>query len=212
MGDVTVKRWVLECNIREKVGFVLADHGGADVLADGGDVTFGDMNIPGVDDLDLTTFNDDALTALAAFVAEEQRRRALLRGDLPALIEDGFSRGFGRGNNVADPWVADGILIAPGGKFDKSSASHNCTFVRVSDRWVWESSEKLEDEIRRTQGQQQSMRSVTLVVVHEGDKIDVLSSRARNGVHELQQVRSFVYEAGDLVMVDARTVRSSSHR
>jgi hypothetical protein len=170
------------------------------------------MSRPETGDHELTELEDSELVSLAASIAEEIRRRAMLRGDLPALLENGFARGFGQKNTVSDPWVVEGILVAPGGKFDRSATSHLCTFVRVKDRWVWESSEKLEDEIRRPQGAAQSMCSVTLVVLHEGDQVDVLTSRARAGVHELQSVRSFVYQNGDLVMVNARTVRTSQHR
>ena len=161
---------------------------------------------------DLGLCGDDELIHFAALIADEQRRRALERGDLPELIDDAFDKGFGSGNKVGEPWVRDGILVAPGGKFEKSPMSHRCTFVRVADDWVWESSQKIHDEIRHLPGVGSSMRSITLLSMNEGDKVDVLTSRTRSGVHELLEVRSFVYHNGELSMTTSRTVRSSGHR
>lgn len=165
-----------------------------------------------LDGMNLAALDEGQLIHLAALVGDELRRRALERGDLPELIDDAFERGFGSGTTVKDPWVRDGLLVAPGGKFEKSASSHRCTFVRVQDQWVWESSQRIQDEIRNVPGPGSSMRSVTLVTVNEGDKVDVLSSRTRGGVHELMEVRSFLYRGGELEMVTARTVRTSGHR
>ena len=165
-----------------------------------------------VERLDLASMADDELIHLSALIGDELKDRAFQRGDLQELINNAFDHGFGSGVKVLQPWMHDNILIAPGGKFEKSALSHRCTFVRVQDQWVWESSQKLQDEIRNVAGPGSSMRSVTLIALNEGDKVDMLSSRTRSGVHELQEVQSFVYTDGKLEMIVARTVRSAGHR
>lgn len=160
----------------------------------------------------LTTFSSDDLLHISALVSDELRRRAFERGDLDALQARGFEFGFPAPQRVADPVAHEGVLIAPGAKYEKSPLSHRCTFVRVGDHWVWESPNKLSDEIRNLPGSGSSMRSVTLVALNEGDRIDVLTSRTRQGVHELVEVRSFVYRGSSLEMTDSRTVRTSGHR
>jgi len=162
--------------------------------------------------LDLGGCDDGELIHLAALISDEQRQRALQRGDLPELIDDAFDKGFGTGHKVEMPWVREGLLVAPGGKFEKSQMSHRCTFVRVQDDWVWESSQKIHDEIRHLPGAGSSMRSVTLLTLNEGDKVDVLTSRTRSGVHELLEIHSFVYHNGSIEMTTARTVRNANHR
>ena len=162
--------------------------------------------------IDMGLCSDGELIHFAALIADEQRRRAFERGDLPELIDDAFDKGFSSGNKVGKPWVRDGILVAPGGKFEKSPMSHRCTFVRVADDWVWESSQKIQDEIRHLPGAGSSMRSITLLTMNEGDKVDVLTSRTRSGVHELLEVQSFIYHNGELDMTTSRTVRSAGHR
>ena len=172
----------------------------------------GNDGIKEIENFDLELFDDGELIHFAALVADEQRRRALQRGDITEMIADAFDKGFGSGNKVAIPWITDNILIAPGGKFEKSPMSHRCTFVRVADDWVWESSQKIHDEIRYLPGAGSSMRSITLLTMNEGDKVDVLTSRTRSGVHELLEVQSYIYHNGELDMTTSRTVRSAGHR
>lgn len=162
--------------------------------------------------IDIAGSSDARLAELAHLIAQEQHRRAIESGDVDALIEEGFALGFGPGaDTVKDPWVRDGILIAPGGRFDRSASAHRCSFVRVGEGWVWEHGAKLHDDIRRASSKSE-MRSVTLVALREGDKIDLVTSKARNGGHQLQQARSFVYTNGTLNLVNSREVRINSHR
>lgn len=150
----------------------------------------------------------DALVVLRA----EQSRRALASADPLALIEDGFRRGFDSKGLPKDPWMTDGILVAPGAKLDKSAMSHLCGFVRISGSWVWEAANKVEDDVRHLPGPRQQMRSVTLVAVPDGEAVDLVLCRTRAGVHELTGVRSFVVTGGTLELISARTVRVDGHR
>lgn len=156
--------------------------------------------------------SDDELLHVSILINDEIKRRAYESGELPSLTESGFERGFTGINQVKDPWVFNGILVAPGGKFEKSPMSHKCSFVQVQERWVWESNQRISDDIRNLPGPGSSMRSVTLVAIQEGDKIDVLSSRARNGAHQLIEVRSFVYHNGALILENSRSVKGKNHR
>lgn len=150
----------------------------------------------------------DALVVLRA----EQERRALAAADPGALIEDAFQRGFDSKGLPKDPWITDGILVAPGAKLDRSAMSHLCGFVRVGSSWVWEAQNKLEDDVRHLPGARQQMRSVTLVAVPDGEAIDLVLCRTRAGVHELTGVRSFIVSGDSLELISARTVRVDSHR
>lgn len=161
-------------------------------------------NPDGIDDTDLV----DAIAVLIA----EQSRRALARADVPAVIEDGFRRGFSSKGEAADPWLVDGVLVAPGVKTERSSNAHTCTFVRVGQQWVWEADDRVDDVIRNSSTPRNQMRSVTLVAAPEGTTVDQITSKARNGQHELVAVRSFIVASGKLELVSARAVRGSGHR
>ena len=153
----------------------------------------------------------ELVEAIAVLIAE-QSRRSLARADVPAVIEHGFNVGFSNKGEANDPWLTDGILVAPGVKTDRSANAHTCTFVRVGQQWVWEAHDRVEDVIRNSVQAKAQMRSITLVAAPEGTSVDKITSRARNGKHELMSVRSFVVSAGQLELVSARAIRSSGHR
>lgn len=155
--------------------------------------------------------DDDTLARALLVLNGETHRRALERADLEALVVEGFEQGFSE-QGVLDPWLHGGVLVAPGFKLDRSSVSHICSFVRVCDRWVWECATRLQDDIRYVPGPRRLMRSVTLAVVSDGDSVDVITSRMRNGQHELTGVRSYVVKHGALVLVSQRAVKSGPHR
>lgn len=167
--------------------------------------------VPDVRDLDLAALPDRDLADLMLLVNAEQQRRAVAGGDPAALTETGFREGFSTPPAVMDPWVTGGILVAPGGRFDRGASSHRCTFVKVGGVWVWEHPAKISDEIRRP-GARDGMRSVTLVALNEGDRVDMVSARSRGGVHTMTSVRSFEYRAGDLHLVASRAVSDINHR
>jgi hypothetical protein len=165
-----------------------------------------------VRELDLEALPDSELQALVILATAEQHRRAVTTGDPTALTENGFASGFGVAPKVQDPWVVEGILVAPGGRFDRGASAHRCSFVKVGGHWVWEHPAKISDEIRRGAAKD-GMRSVTLVAMTEGDRIDLVSSRSRNGAHNMTSVRSFEFRDGSLTLIDVRGVVSDlNHR
>ncbi len=164
-----------------------------------------------VRDLDLGVLSDEQFDTLVLLVGAEQQRRALIGGDLDALGDEGFRNGFGNPPQVRDPWVRDGLLVAPGGRFDQGAHNHRCSFVKVGGHWVWEHPNKVADDIRRNDDRR-TMRSVTVVALTEGDRVDLVNSRSRNGIHTMTAARSFLYRNGELELIDSRVVGDLSHR
>jgi hypothetical protein len=164
-----------------------------------------------VRDIDLVGLDDGQFGMLTQLVAAEQQRRALMDADPAALIAEAFRGGFGEPPVVLDPWVRNGLLVAPGGRFDRGPRVHRCSFVKVGEHWVWEHPTLVEDEIRRP-GPGLGMRSVTVVALSEGERVDLVSARCRDGVHRASSVRSFVYNQGRLDLVDTRRIQGIDHR
>ena len=161
--------------------------------------------LAGLTDADLERF------ILAA--RDELTRRRLDAADIPALIELGFRDGFTAKGLPRDPWVHAGVVICPGARVDVSAMRHDCAYVHLEEVWVWEYPEQLEDVVRTLPGPRPQMRSISLLVAHEGMELDLIVSQARTGVHQMKQVRSFVVRDGRLELVTARTPRTAySHR
>jgi hypothetical protein len=165
-----------------------------------------------VDLSDPERIDDGALARAIAVLRAEQQRRSVERADPDALVEEGFTAGFLANGMPQDPWLRSGVLVCPGAKIDRSVMNHRCAFVRIGEKWVWEHADRLEDTVRYLPGAQNRMQSVTLVPVGEGEAVDLVEARTRQGVHELVGVRSFVVEDGLLVLVSARSVAKVSHR
>lgn len=161
---------------------------------------------------DLQHLDDFALAALARAVAEEQHRRALEACDVEAVVRDAFANGFTQAGMPRDPWLSNGTLVCAGSKNDRSATSHECAFVSVGEKWVWECEEKFHDEVRHLPGPKPLMRSVTLCTAHEGMEVDLVVSRMRTGVHTMKSVRSFVVQGGELVLVTTRSQRADHRR
>lgn len=162
---------------------------------------------------DLREATDIELAQLVSSAIEEQKRRALEGGDTEALVEEGFVQGFNSKGEARIPWLHSGFLVCPGSKQDRSSLNHECTFVRVNDQWVWESADKILDEVRNSPGPRPSMKSVTLILASEGLEVDVITSRTKNAVHEMKSARSYVVKNGELELVNTRTPKAADrHR
>lgn len=160
----------------------------------------------------LERIEDDELGALLGLLLEEQKRRAVEAGDVNALIEEGFAKGFTAKGEAREPWMQAGLLVCPGGRLDKSGTSHTCGFVHIGEDWVWETPDKVYDEVRTIPGPRPQMRSVTVVGAYEGMEVDFITSRTRGGAHERIAAKSFVVKAGTLEAVSVRTSKASSHR
>lgn len=162
--------------------------------------------------VDLTALGDVDLADLANSVREEYRRRALEAGDPAAIADEAFGRGFGPDGLAVIPWVEAGMVVCCGGKEHSSATAHRCRFSVADGEWVWESDERLYDEVRPT-GKGPSTRSVSLVAAREGLVVEVVTSKFRSGKHERVNLRRFEVRGGELVEVEAlaHRVPESSH-
>ena len=156
---------------------------------------------------------------LAAMIAECQSQlheRALASCDPEALMDEAHKHGFNARGMPYDPYLVgeegSGILVCMGTRIDKSSTSHDCSFVSVDDEWVWEHEDIIEEEIRRPAGPKPVMRSVTLIPAHEGMKFDVVTCTASMNVHNVKHVKSFEVRDRQLVVVGSRAPKKSGHR
>jgi hypothetical protein len=165
-----------------------------------------------IDLTDPSRLSGEEINRALIVLRAEQSQRAYLNADPVALIDEGFKRGFDSKGLPRDPWVIDGVLVAPGAKIDKSAMAHVCGFVRIGSSWVWEHADKVEDDIRYIPGPRQQMRSVTLVALADGESVDLVLCRTRAGVHELTGVRSYIVTNGDLELISSRNVRVDGHR
>lgn len=156
---------------------------------------------------DPKTLTDQNLSELFALCKVEILERAISACDPDALVEEGFEKGFKSTGLPVRPDLRDGILICYGARIDKSASSHECGFVRIDEKWVWEADDKIIDVIRNSATRNVQMRSVTLVAVADGTKVDVVYSKARQGAHELRSCESFTVSDGKLVLVNTRSVQ-----
>ena len=133
---------------------------------------------------ELGGLTDADLQDFAVLVREEQRRRCLAAGDLDAVVAEAFATGFDARGMAIDPWVTPhGLVVCPGSKIQRSRHAHRCRFVAVGELWVWESADRLVDEIRPVLDGRDSLQTVTVIPGWEGLVLDVVTSRATGGVH-----------------------------
>ncbi len=152
----------------------------------------------------MSSWSDLELTAVAAAIMDEQHRRALEAADIDAIVKQAFEDGFTSAGMPRDPWMQGGLLVCCGSKIDKSATSHECAFVAIAERWVWESEAKVLDVVKHLPGPKPIMRSVSVCAPWEGMELDLVVSKMRTGVHQMKQVRSFIVRNGELELVAAR--------
>jgi hypothetical protein len=167
---------------------------------------------------------DDALEALVGSdeatlrnahveISRALRERARERGDLEELVEEGFREGFDAKGMPRVPWTEAGIIICPGGGVEKSATSHDCTYISIGDRWTWDSDETLLHVVRRVGAAAKShQRTVSLLDAREGLELDVVTSKQRQGVHQLQRSTSYTVSEGTLKLVTTRAVTATGPR
>lgn len=164
-------------------------------------------------DAQLAAASDTELAHTVAAILATQHHRAITGGDVDAMLEEAFIDGFDRKGDAVAPWVAAGLLFCPGMRRDKSATSHECTFVSVDDRWVWEHGNVLRDDMRQVPGPRTFKQSVTIIPVLEGSKVDMVNSTSRSGSScQMRKARSFQVQAGALVEVAARARAEQGHR
>lgn len=153
--------------------------------------------------IDVSDLETSQLKKLLETINAELYERSLAECDPEALIRLGFAEGFTSKLAPVRPWVAGGILVAPGYKKESSAFSHRCSFIKINDTWAWESEHKILDEIRSGG---KLMQSITLIALMDGFQVDVLTSKARNSVHVLENIISYTYENNNLVQVSSRNI------
>ncbi len=160
-------------------------------------------------ELDLTVLDDTALATLGQAVDAELRRRAVEGGDLDAIVEEGFRRGFDAKGHPGPPYLEGRILVCPGGKVSSSALSHQCRFVAVGDGWVWEHPDVLCDEIR-PRGRFSSA-SITLLVARDGLELESVTSKARGGAHARMHSEGYRVVGDTLVGTGRRGAPAREH-
>ena len=100
----------------------------------------------------LDRLDANELANVGEAIRQLQRRRALARGDLDAIIANGFEVGFGRDGLGLLPWIEGDVVVCPGGLIAKSRTNHRCRFVSVDDTWIWDSGELIREDKRSTPG------------------------------------------------------------
>lgn len=165
----------------------------------------------------LRAMSADELHHVAEAVRQVQIERAIMAGDLDALIARAFEVGFGRDGLGVQPWVeevgVDGaVVLCPGGLVSKSRTSHRCRFVSVDDVWVWDSGLLMREDKRSSPGVEDGFRAIAVIPAVDGTELDVVTGRARTGGHSVEHVISYEIRGGELVEVSQRDVSGKNMR
>jgi hypothetical protein len=105
-----------------------------------------------------------------------------------------------------------GLLICYGSILEKSTMSHDCTFVHIDEHWVWEHPETLHDEVRKRPDRgREHQRSVSILPALEGLEFDLITCKMRNSVHQMQQVRSYRILSGSIELVQTRSIKTDRY-
>lgn len=153
----------------------------------------------------VTGATDAQLAQTAAAILAEQHRRAVEDNDIAAVMEDAFVAGFDHSGHALEPWLQRGLLICPGHVRYKSATSHLCSYVSVEGEWVWESSALVTDVVRQVPGPKTFKQSVSIVVPHEGMRLDLVHSESKQGAAcQMKKATSYQVRGGELVEVSTR--------
>ncbi len=154
----------------------------------------------------LERLSADELANLAEVIHQIQSARAIAAGDHDAIIAEAFEQAFGGDGLGAPPWIQGSVIVCPGGIVSKSRSSHRCRFVSINDTWVWDAPELIREDKRSLPGTDDGFRAVALVPILSGMSLDVVSGRARGGMHQVDRVVSLQVKRGRLVEVAQRTI------
>lgn len=168
------------------------------------------VGVPLVDDTVIVTAAYEDLSATIEALTAEQVRRALADNDPGALADKYFDMNFSV--RTVHPVLENGLLICPGVKTLNSKTSHDCAFIAVDSSWVWDHSDAVWSEIRKTMhGSKMVQQSVTIVPVYDGVVVDVVTSKARSGPCKMSQVKSYVVKNNMLEPTSTRTSIPRGH-
>lgn len=153
------------------------------------------------------SLSDSELASLINTLLSEQQERAVDAADPEALIQDGFNQLFNRNGEALEPEIVAGILVCAGSLRNVSTTTHVCSFVHIDDHWCWDHPDSLEDEVRKIPANgREHQRSITLVPVTEGTKIDFVTSKMtpRDG-HKAKKSVSYIVANGALEVTNTRS-------
>ncbi len=154
----------------------------------------------------LGRLDGNELANVAEAVRQIQRERAVARGDLDEIISTGFEEGFGNDGLARPPWVEGDVVVCPGGMVSKSKTNHRCRFVSVDNQWIWESTELIREDKQSTPGAYDGFRAVALLPLVTGMTLDLVSGKARRGMHSVDRVISYEVRKGELIEVSQRKI------
>jgi hypothetical protein len=106
----------------------------------------------------------------------------------------------------AEPLVKDGLLYAYGAKKKSSSTNHSCKFVSINDQWVWESPKIVKNRTRYSDSEAKLI-TLAVITIDDGDKVDVIESRANLIGHKAKKITSYLVKNGQLEKTKSRVVR-----
>lgn len=158
----------------------------------------------------ISDLSDGEIATLVGLLLQEQQERAVREADPEALTADGFRTLFNSRGDAIEPVLVGGILMCAGSLKNTSATSHICSFVHVDDHWCWDHPDALNDEVRKIPAQgREHQRSITLVPVTEGAKIDFVTCKMtpREG-HKAKKSVSYTVTNGELEITDTRSVPS----
>ena len=113
----------------------------------------------------LESLDEESLFKIQNTISEIIKERNFKKGDLETIVDNAFSVAFPKIDGLGlNPWVEGSILVCPGARIDKSQTRHVCKFVVVEEDWSWESSNMINDVIRRDQSSKNfRQHSITLL-------------------------------------------------
>ena len=127
----------------------------------------------------LENLDEESLFKIQNTISEIIRERNFKKGDIDTIVDNAFSVAFPKIDGLGlNPWVEGSILVCPGARIDKSQTRHICKFVVVEEDWSWESSNMINDVIRRDQSSKNfRQHSITLISPFEGMSLEVVSQK-----------------------------------
>ena len=100
-------------------------------------------------------------------------------------------------NSFDLPYLADGLLICPGG-WVGSREWHRCSWVVVDGEWCFHSPLVVADQFE--QFDKKSAHSTTILDVLPGTTVQCIRCRSRGGHHVAESVVEMCWDGSDLIM------------
>ena len=161
----------------------------------------------------LEILDEESLFKIQNIISEIIKERNFKKGDIETIVDNAFSVAFPKIDGLGlNPWVEGSVVICPGARIDKSQTKHICKFVVVEEDWSWESSNMINDVIRRDQSSKNfRQHSITLISPFEGMSLEVVSQKSQNGKHLVDSVESYIFSNGSLEKTMSNSSRSREH-